>query len=64
MERVCLYCNNTVPVNKRGGSQKLRVFGEGGEEKEMFLCRHHKIKNFDANRVYDMSYFDHLFKKK
>lgn len=67
LERVCVYCNNTVPVNKRGGSQKLKVRctnGDGSDEqiKDMFLCRHHKIKTLHEDRVIDHEYLLGLLK--
>lgn len=65
LERVCVYCKNTVPVNKRGGSQKLQVRVMGGSDgevvKDMFLCRHHKMKNLQENQVFDYDYLLSLF---
>jgi hypothetical protein len=61
LERVCVYCKNTVPVNKRGGSQKLQVRISEGVTKEMFLCRHHKLKNVQENHVIDYDNLLSLF---
>lgn len=61
LERVCLYCKNTVPVNKRGGSQKLQVTQPDGSIKDMFLCRHHKIKNLIDGQVFEYDYIINLF---
>lgn len=61
LERVCFYCKNTVPVNKRGGSQKLQIKYQDGTVKDSFLCRHHKIKNLDQNKVFEYEYILNLF---
>jgi hypothetical protein len=65
LERVCVYCKSTVPVNKRGGSQKLQVRKTDGSDgeviKDMFLCRHHKMKNLKENQVIDYDYLLSLF---
>lgn len=55
IDRVCLHCKNTVSVNKRGGSQMLNVCKDG-KTKEMYLCRHHKIKNLTDADVHDYSF--------
>lgn len=62
LERVCFYCNNNVPINKRGGSQKLRIKYKDGTVKDSLLCRHHKIKNLDQKKVFEYEYIlSHLF---
>jgi ssDNA-binding Zn-finger/Zn-ribbon topoisomerase 1 len=55
-KRVCLRCNNSVTSNKKGGSQTVLVKNADGVIEEMFFCRHHRIKNIDANVVYDHEY--------
>ena len=55
IERICLYCKNTVPINKRGGSQKLQVIQADGAVKDMFLCRHHKHKSLMCDKVYELN---------
>jgi hypothetical protein len=64
LERVCVYCKNTVPINKRGGSQKLRVRCTDGDTcdiKEMFLCRHHKMKNIQGDQIVEYDTLSTLF---
>jgi hypothetical protein len=55
-ERVCLHCNNTVPTNKKNGSQTIIVKIPNGGVKEIFLCRHHKINMIVDKKVYDYDY--------
>jgi hypothetical protein len=61
LERVCFYCRNAVPVNKRGGSQTLSVKQPNGTVEDIFLCRHHKVKNYKEGRVVDATYISNLF---
>ena len=62
IERVCMYCNNTVHINKKGGSQTLIVKGSDGQVKDAYLCRYHKIKSLDSSEVYDQGYIESLLK--
>lgn len=62
LERVCLYCNNTVPMNKKGGSQMLIVKRANGVIKDAYLCRHHKIKGLSDDIVYEHDYILKLLK--
>lgn len=60
LERVCMHCGNTVPVNKKGGSQTIIVRGTDGTIKEYFLCRHHRIKNISATEIYDQTHIESI----
>lgn len=53
MERICLYCSNTVSGNKKGGSQSIAVRCSDNNVKDMYLCRHHKIKSLVDGKIYD-----------
>lgn len=59
LERVCMYCGNTIPVTKKGGSQSIIVKMPDGTVKDMFLCRHHKIRTLNGQDVYD---YGHILK--
>jgi hypothetical protein len=53
LERVCMYCSNTVPVNQKGGSQSITVRQVDGNVKDMFLCRHHKVRSLNNTDIYE-----------
>lgn len=62
IERVCMHCQNTVHVNKKGGSQTIAVRGNDGQINDVYLCRYHKIKTLNPNEVYDHKYIENLLK--
>ena len=62
IERVCMHCQNTVHVNKKGGSQTLIIKGLDGQVKDAYLCRYHKIKTLNPTEVYEQSYIESLLK--
>lgn len=62
LERVCMYCQNTVHINKKGGSQTLVLRTNEGQVKEAYLCRYHKLKTLNPEEVYDQSYIESLLK--
>lgn len=62
IERVCIHCQNTVHINKKGGSQTLIVRSDDGQIREVYLCRYHKLKSINTTEVHDQTYIENLLK--